>query len=68
MDYNVNISNIETKYLRFSAYNKFTDKMCERKTKEKGLVDESNISNFIKNSDLNTKFSTLATKAELKAE
>ena len=64
----MNISNIETKCLRFSVYNKFTDKMHERKTKEKWLVDESNISNCIKNSDLNTKFSTLATKAELKAE
>ena len=42
--------------------------MHEKKTKEKWLVDESNISNCIKNSDLNTKFSTLATKAELKAE
>ena len=36
--------------------------------KEKGSVDESNISNFVKNSDLYTKLTTLATKAELKAE
>ena len=36
--------------------------------KEKELVDKSNISNLVKNSDLNIKLKTLATKAFLKAE
>ena len=36
--------------------------------KEKELVDKSNISNLVKNSDLNIKLQTLATKAFLKAE
>ena len=35
---------------------------------EKGLVDKSNISDLVKNSDLNTKLVTLATKAELKTK
>ena len=34
--------------------------------KEKRLLDKSNISNLNKNSDLNTKLGTLATKAEKK--
>ena len=35
---------------------------------EKELLHKSNISNLVKNSDLNTKLATLATRAELKAE
>ena len=38
------------------------------KIKEKGLVDKSNISGFIKDLDLDKKIATLATKAELKSE
>ena len=37
-------------------------------TKEKGFIEKSNISNLIKNSDLNTKLATVAIKAELKAK
>ena len=36
--------------------------------KQKELVDKYDIPNLIKNSDLNTKLVTLATKPELKAE
>ena len=32
------------------------------------MANESNISGLVRNSDLNTKFETLATKAELKAD
>ena len=32
------------------------------------IVDKSNISNLVKNSDLNAKHATLATKAELKVK
>ena len=34
----------------------------------KGLIDKSDISNLVKNSDFNIKLTTLTTKAELKAE
>ena len=36
--------------------------------KQKKLVNKSNISNLVKNSDFNPKLAKLATKAELKAE
>ena len=36
--------------------------------KQKELLHKSNISNLVKNPDLNTKLATLATRAELKAE
>ena len=36
--------------------------------KEKVLMEKSNFSNLVKNSDLNVKFAKLATKAELKWE
>ena len=38
------------------------------KAKQKELVNKSNISNLAKNSGLDTKLATLATKVELKAE
>ena len=38
------------------------------KVKQKELVNKSNISNLAKNSGLDTKLATLATKVELKAE
>ena len=41
--------------------------MLEAKIKEKGLVDKPSISNFVKNSDLNTKFATLATRSKIKS-
>ena len=45
---------------------KFTKYILDTKIKEKGLLNKSNISN-LKNSDLNAKLATLATKGELKA-
>ena len=49
-------------------YNKFTSDIIDAKIKQKELVDKPHISNLAKNSDLNTKLATLATKAELKEE
>ena len=66
IDYDTKVSDIETKYLTTSDYNKFSGELLEVKIKEKGFVDTSNISNPVKNFDLNTKLATLATKAELK--
>ena len=69
--YNKNIakiSDIEGKYFIDFDYNKFTNGIIDAKIKQKELVNKSNISNFSKNSDLNTKLKALATKAELKAK
>ena len=67
-DFNAKILNIEKKYFTTSDYNRFTKKILNVKIKEKGLLDKSNISNLVENSDLNTKLATLATKAELEGE
>ena len=47
-------------------YNKFTSETLDAKIRK--VVDEYDISGLVNNTDLNTTFSTLATKAELKAE
>ena len=49
-------------------YNKFTSDIFDAKIKQKELVDKPHISNLAKNSDLNTKLATLATKAELNSQ
>ena len=56
------------KYFTTSDYNESTSEILDAKIKEKGLLNKSNISNLIKNFDLNKKLATSATKAELKAE
>ena len=55
------------KYFTTSDKNKSTSEILDPKIKEKGLVNESNISKLVENPDLNTKLVTLATKTELKA-
>ena len=65
-DYNAKISDIESKYFTTSDYNKFTSKILEIKIKVRGLVDKSDISGFIDNSDSDKKVATLTTKSELK--
>ena len=53
-------SDIEKKkYCTTSDYNKFMNDIADAKIKENVLVDKSNISNLVKNSDLNTKLATL---------
>ena len=47
-------------------YNKFTSETLDAKIKK--VVGEYDISGLVNNTDLNTTLSTLATKAELKAE
>ena len=56
------------KFFTSSDYNKFTKEMLDAKIKEKGSVNKSDITHLIQNSDLNTKLTTLATKAELKTQ
>ena len=50
-----------------SDYNTFTSDMVTTKIEQKELLNKSDISDLVKNSDLITKLGTLATKAELKA-
>ena len=51
-----------------SGYNKFRQKILDEKIKEKELVYQSNNSNLVKNSDLNSRPTILATKSDLKEE
>ena len=59
---------IEGKYLSNSGYNKFASDILVLNIKQKKLIHKSDILNLVKNSDLNTKFLSLAIKAKLKAE
>ena len=56
------------KYFTTSHYNKIKKEILDPKIKEKRLVAKSDISNLVKKSDLITKPTVLATKAELKVE
>ena len=47
---------------------KFASNVLDTKIKQKELVNKSDIFNLIRDSGLNTKLGTLATKAEFKAE
>ena len=43
---------MEAKYFTISDFNKFAGDILDKKIKEKGLVDKSDIYGFIDNSDL----------------
>ena len=58
---------MEGKQFTNSDYNKFTKDILDAKIKQKELLNKFDISNFVKNSDLNTKLKTIAT-TELKEE
>ena len=62
--YGNKIKDIERKYFTTTDYNKFTSDTLDVKIKQKNLVEESDISYLVNNTDLNTKLSILATKAE----
>ena len=61
--YDAKISDNEGKYFTTSDYSKCTSEILDARTKQKESVNKSDISNLIKNSDVNT----LASKAESKA-
>ena len=67
-DYDSKVTDIKEKYFTTAVYNKFTSNILDTKIKQKKLLNESNVSNLVNDSDLNTKLATLATKAELKAK
>ena len=54
-------------YFTSFDYNKFTNNIPDAKVKE-NLVNETNTSGFINNSDLDKKIATINEKAELKVE
>ena len=49
------ISEIERKHITTSDYNRFTKEILDAGIKQKELVNKSNISNLVKNSDINIK-------------
>ena len=51
-DYDAKISDIEGRYFTASDYNKFMSDILDAKIKQKALVKKSDISNLVKNSDL----------------
>ena len=57
-DYDAKISDIERKYFTTPDYNKFTSDIIDTKIKQKELIDKFDISNLVKDSDLNTNLAT----------
>ena len=51
----ITLEKIEKKYFTTADYNKFMSERLDAKIKQKELVNKSDISNLVKNSDLNTK-------------
>ena len=66
--YDVNLSDIDSKYITTAGYNKFTKNFVDNNIKSKNLVNKSAISGFINNTDLDKKKATLVTKAYIIAE
>ena len=67
IDYDAKINDIEDKHLATYDYNKFASVILYPNITKK-LINESNISGFINDSDLNEKIKTLVTKVELKVK
>ena len=59
-DYDAKISDVYYEYFRTSDYNKFMNRILDVKMKSK-LVNGSNISGFVKNTDLDGKIKKLTT-------
>ena len=50
------------KYFAISAYNKFTSNIIDTNIKEKKLVNESHIANFVKETDFDNKLKNIKKK------
>ena len=61
-DFDAKITNIEGNCFTTADYKKFTSDMLGAKIKHKELINNCDISNLVKNSDLVPKLSTVATK------
>ena len=59
--------NIEYKCFATSNYNTFTNYILDLRIKEEKLVNQSNISGFIYNSDLGKKDSNISNKSRAKS-
>ena len=59
-DYDAKISDIEGRYFTASDYNKFISDILDAKIKQKALVKKSDISNLLKNSDLDKSISNIS--------
>ena len=59
-DYDAKISDIEGRYFTASDYNKFISDILDAKIKQKALVKKSDISNLVKNSDLDKSISNIS--------
>ena len=59
LDYNAKVTDIETNYFTNYDCNKFMNDILNVKKKQKEIFSKSNISNLVKNSELNTKLVTL---------
>ena len=62
LDFDAKIPDIEGKYFTTSDYNKLTGGILDSKIKQKDLVNKSDISNLVEDSDWNTNFRTSAWK------
>ena len=67
-NYDSKILEMDGKYITTSDYDKFKSDILDAEIKQKELVNISDISDLITNSNLYVKLATLATKAALKAE
>ena len=61
-DYDAKVLNIKNKYITTAHYNKFTKNIVADNIKGKKLVDKSAIAEFINNTDLDIKSSTISNK------
>ena len=67
-DYDTKISDIDEKCFASSEHNKSASNIFVARIKEKALIDNSDISNLVKNSNLNSKLAILGRKIGLKVE
>ena len=66
-DYDAKILDIELKYFTTSNYNKFTNEIIGNKVKEITLLNKSDVSGFIDNSNVNKNITTLNNKSRIKS-
>ena len=67
-DYPSKVSEMDKIYFTTSIYSKFKNNILDIKIKKKELVNQSDISEFVNNSNLDKKIKTLATKTVLKGK
>ena len=67
-DSDTKVIDIDTKYVTIPDRNKCTNNKLDARIENKKVVNESGISLYINNSDLNEKIRTLPIKAELRTK